>query len=179
MSRLAPPILDQDHLRGPLGALVTLVEYGDFECPYCGQAHYVVEALQDELGPQLRLVYRHFPLARVHPHSEAAAQASEAAGAQGKFWEMHDTLFENQHALEEDDLLEYARSLELDLTEFEQAMRSGRFLPRVKDDLLSGDRMGMNGTPTFFINEAQYVGSFAFPEFYRAIRHAAAVKTDR
>src|SRR5438045_1000364 len=133
MSTLTVPVRRQDHFRGSLTAPIILVEYGDFECPYCGQAHGIVKAIVDEMGPQLCFGFRNFPLASIHPHAETAALAAEAAGTQGKFWEMHDVLYENQHALEVDDLLEYARALDLEMTEFEAALKTGRDMPRIRE----------------------------------------------
>jgi protein-disulfide isomerase len=128
------------------------------------------------LGAQLCVVFRHFPLASIHPHAEAAALAAEAAGAQGKFWEMHDILFENQRALENDDLLEYGQALELERTDFEESMRTAKHLSRVKEDFMSGVRSGVNGTPTFFINGHRHEGSYEYPVLVRAIKEAAELK---
>jgi protein-disulfide isomerase len=149
---------DRDHIRGPKKAPVTLVEYGDFECPYCGMAYPVVEAVRRQMGKDLRFVYRHFPLVTAHPHAETAAEASEAAGAQHKFWEMHDVLFEHQAALEDRDLLAYAHALGLDIARFVAEVGSGVHTPRVREDFTSGVRSGVNGTPTFFINGLRYDG---------------------
>jgi protein-disulfide isomerase len=152
-STLTLPVSEErDHIQGPPTALVTLVEYGDFECPHCGMAHPIVKAIQEEFGDELRFVYRHFPLTQVHPHAERAAEAAEAAGAQGQFWEMHDTLFENQGALDDEDLLEYAQELGLDVLAFRRDLLAGTFKPRVREDFMSGVRSGVNGTPTFFIS---------------------------
>jgi protein-disulfide isomerase len=148
----------RDHIRGPRKAPVTLVEYGDFECPHCGQAHPVVEAVRRRLGDQMRFVYRHFPLVNAHPHAEAAAEAAEAAGAQHRFWEMHDLLFEHQDMLEDRDLLAYAQAIPLDIPRFVAEVGGGIYAPRVHEDFLSGVRSGVNGTPTFFINGARYDG---------------------
>lgn len=175
MSQLAKPVGKQDHFRGPKNAPVTLVEYGDFECPYCGKAHDVLQEILEKMGPQLRFVYRHFPLTTIHPHAESAALASEAAGAQGKFWEMHAILYGHQHALEEEDLQEYAQALDLDLTDFDEAMRTRRSLPRVKEDFVGGVRSGVNGTPTFFVNGFRHDGTFEFPVLHRALKQAAEV----
>ena len=172
-TKLALPVGQRDHVRGPGSAPLTLVEYGDFECPHCGRAYDVVKALEEDLGPQLRVVFRHFPLATIHPYAETAAQAAEAAGEQGKFWEMHDILFENQEALAAENLLEYAQALALDRTEFEEALRNGRHLPRVKEDFMSGVRSGVNGTPGFFVNGQRHDGSYEYPELLRALRKAA------
>lgn len=176
-TKLALPVGQRDHIRGPGSAPLTLVEYGDFQCPYCGRAYFVVKELEEELGPQLRVVFRHFPLATIHPYAESAAQAAEAAGEQGRFWEMHDILFENQDALAVENLLEYAQALALDMTQFEEALSSGRHLPRVKEDFLSGVRSGVNGTPTFFVNGRRHEGSYEYPELMRALREAAMAKS--
>jgi protein-disulfide isomerase len=170
-SQLTPPVGADDHAVGPDDAPVTLVEYGDFECPYCGMAHPIVKRARKTLGSQLRFVFRHFPLAEIHPHARVAAQAAEAAGAQGKFWEMHDTLFEHQDALEVEDLLGYAESLGLDTVKFARDLEAGTFEKRVRDDFRSGVKSGVNGTPTFFINGARYDGSWANVEaFIGALR---------
>lgn len=175
-TKLAFPVSQRDHVRGPGSARLTLVEYGDFECPHCGQAYGVVKELEEELGPQLRVVFRHFPLATMHPHADTAAQAAEAAGEQGKFWEMHDILFENQEALAGENLLEHAQALALDMAEFEEALRDGRHLPRVKEDFISGVRSGVNGTPAFFVNGQRHDGSYEYPELLRALREAAMAR---
>jgi protein-disulfide isomerase len=149
---------ERDHSRGPRTAPVTLVEYGDFECPHCGQAHVVLAELQGEMGDQFRLVFRNFPLTQVHPHAERAAEAAEAAGAQGRFWEMHDALFENQEALDDESLLSYAQDLDLDMVAFERDVVGGVYTQRVREDFMSGVRSGVNGTPTFFINGRRHNG---------------------
>ncbi len=176
--RLTPPVSDDDHAAGPADAPVTLVEYGDYECPYCGMAYPVVKALQRELGTRLRLVFRNFPLAEAHPHARHAAQAAEAASAQGKFWEMHDMLFEHQHALADADLIEYARELGLDAERVAQELEDGTHAKRVRDDFRHGVRSGVNGTPTFFINGERYDGSWMNDKkFVGALR--AAVDASR
>jgi protein-disulfide isomerase len=173
-SQLTPPVSAEDHAAGPDDAPVTLVEYGDYECPYCGMAHPIVKRAQQELGNQLRFVFRNFPLAEAHPHARLAAQAAEAAGAQGKFWEMHDMLFENQDALEVQDLVGYAESIGLDTVRFVRDLEAGTFEKRVRDDFRSGVKSGVNGTPTFFINGARYDGSWANVEsFIGALREMA------
>jgi protein-disulfide isomerase len=171
--QLTPPVGAQDQAAGPDDAPVTLVEYGDYECPYCGMAYPIVKRAQQELGNQLRFVFRNFPLAEAHPHARLAAQAAEAAAAQGKFWEMHDMLFENQTALEPDDLVGYAKSIGLDITRFERDLEAGTFAKKVRDDFRSGVRSGVNGTPTFFVNGKRYEGSWANEEaFIGALRNA-------
>ncbi|MFN2563388.1 MAG: DsbA family protein [Gemmatimonadaceae bacterium] len=171
---LTPPVSERDHVAGPDGAPVTLVEYGDYECPYCGMAYPIVNAAQRELGSRLRFVFRNFPLAEIHPHARHAAQAAEAAAAQGKFWEMHDMIFENQHALEDADLVRYAEVLGLDAERVARELEAETYAKRVRDDFRSGVRSGVNGTPTFFVNGTRYEGSWANEEaFIRALRDVA------
>lgn len=160
MSHLTPPLGARDHTQGPPppGARVTLVEYGDFECPHCGAAYPVVKAIQQALGSKLLFAYRQFPLTRIHPHAEHAAEMAEAAGEPGKFWGMHDLLFEHQDALEDDQLVAYAKTLGIDPVWAAQALTEGRYEPRVRADFASGVRSGVNGTPTFFINGLRYEG---------------------
>lgn len=173
-SGLTPPVSAGDHIAGPDDAPVTLVEYGDYECPYCGMAHLIVKAAQRALGGQLRFVFRNFPLGQIHPHARLAAQAAEAAAAQGRFWEMHDMIFEHQYALEADDLIGYAKSLGLDTLQVARDLEAGTYEKRVTDDFRSGVRSGVNGTPTFFVNGDRYDGSWANEEaFIRALRDAA------
>src|SRR5574341_917265 len=157
-ARLILPVGARDHAAGPETAPLTLVEYGDFQCPHCRKAHPIVKAVQRQLGPQLRFVYRHFPLTRIHPEAEHAAQAAEAAGAQGAFWQMHDRLFERQFALDDDSLTEYARELGLDAERIRGALDAGTYRDRVREDFMSGVKSGVNGTPTFFINRTRYDG---------------------
>jgi protein-disulfide isomerase len=171
---LAPPVSADDHRSGPEDAPVTLVEYGDYECPYCGAAHPIVQEIRRILGPNLRFVFRHFPLKQIHPHAERAAEAAEAAGAQGKFWEMHDLLFENQDALEDADLLRYAASLSLDGDRLATELSTGVYASRVRGDFRSGVRSGVNGTPTFFINGARHEASWDLPTLLAAVQAAAA-----
>jgi protein-disulfide isomerase len=171
---LTPPVSADDHSSGPEDASVTLVEYGDYECPYCGAAHPVVQEVQRILGPSLRFVFRNFPLKEIHPHAQRAAEAAEAAGAQGKFWEMHDLLFENQDALEDADLLRYAASLSLDAERFTMELSTGVHTSRVRRDFRSGVRSGVNGTPTFFINGARHEASSDLPTLLAALQAAAA-----
>ena len=147
------------HIRGPVNARLTLLEYGDFECPYCGAAHPVVDEICRRLGRHLRFVFRHFPLSTVHPHAELAAEAAEAAGAQGKFWEMHDRLFEHQDALGNDDLIAHGSALDLDIDALTRELADGTYAQRVREDFTTGVRSGVNGTPSFFINSVRYDGS--------------------
>jgi protein-disulfide isomerase len=158
VARLVLPVSERDHVQGPMSAPATLVEYGDFECPFCGQAHPIVQALQARLGRRLRFVFRHFPLTEIHPRTLPAAEAAEAAGAQGRFWEMHDVLYENQPALSDADLLRYAGALDLDLSRLVSAVAEHAHESRIREDFMSGVRSGVNGTPTFFINGIRHEG---------------------
>src|SRR5437016_5079032 len=136
---LTVPVSEQrDHVRGPGTAAVTLVEYGDFECPYCGRAYPVVKELEARMGERLRVVFRNFPLAEMHPHAEHAAEAAEAAGAQRRFWQMHDLLYERQDALEDADLIAYGSELGLDLDRFQVELAQGAHRARVREDFMSG-----------------------------------------
>src|ERR1700674_4560043 len=159
-SRLTHPVGQHDHISGPASAPVTLVEYGDYECPYCGEAYPIVKALQQRLGKRLRFVFRNFPLVNAHPHAQHAAEAAEAAGAQGKFWEMHDSLYEHQQALEDKSLIGYADELGLDVTRFTRELTEHHYAARVREDFLAGVRSGVNGTPSFFINGLRHDGSY-------------------
>lgn len=176
---LTPPVSERDHVTGPEDAPVTLVEYGDYECPYCGMAYPVVKSAQRELGKDLRFVFRNFPLAEAHPHARLAAEAAEAAAAQGKFWEMHDTLFEHQDALEAEDIIGYAKSLGLDMTQFGKDLQDSKYTKRVREDFRSGVKSGVNGTPTFFINGSRYEGSWANEKAFIHALHEAAQQSDR
>jgi protein-disulfide isomerase len=173
MSSLAPPVGPADHARGSADAPVTLVEYGDYECPHCGMAHPIVKAVESRLGDQLRFVFRHFPIASNHPHAEHAAEMAEAAADRGKFWEMHDLLYENQDALEDENLLTYAASLGIDPAWPASALQSGTFTERVRANFLSGVRSGVNGTPTFFINGVRHEGPWDEESLLAAIAEAA------
>ncbi|NIM94909.1 MAG: Na+/H+ antiporter NhaA [Anaerolineales bacterium] len=157
-AKLTPPVSVQDHIKGPTEATVDFVEYGDYECPHCRQAHAIVIELQERLGDRFRYTFRNFPITSVHPHAQLAAEAAEAAAAQGKFWEMHTALFENQGALDEEHLIQYAAELGLDTERFQKDLQEHTFAERVKEDFLSGVRSGVNGTPTFFINGLRYDG---------------------
>lgn len=148
----------RDHIQGRPDAQIVLLEYGDFECPVCGESYPIVKAIQNELGDDLCFAFRNFPLATVHPHAQRAAEAAEAAGAQGKFWPMHDRLFEQQDALETEDLTRYAAALDLDLSRFVSELLTGAHRDRVREDFRLGARAGVNGTPSFFINGTRYDG---------------------
>jgi formate-nitrite transporter family protein len=156
---LSMPVSDsRDHIQGPPAAPVTLVEYGDYQCPYCRQAYAVLEKLMPKLGDTARLVFRNFPLTQMHPYAEHAAEAAEGAAAQDRFWEMHDILFERQEALADEDLLSYAREIGLDLDRFQLEFSQHQYVDRIREDFQSGVRSGVNGTPTFFINGQRYDG---------------------
>ena len=150
------PIGPEDHIQGSHDAPVTLVEYGDFECPHCGRAYPIVKEIQHALGDDVRFVFRHFPLTQLHPRAQAAAQAAKAASRQEKFWEMYDLLFENQEALEPEDLLGHAEDLELDRGKFSEDFQDSAVIQHVHQDFIGGVRSGVSGTPTFFINGVRY-----------------------
>jgi protein-disulfide isomerase len=179
MSRLTPPVSSEDHVAGPEDAPVTLVEYGDYECPHCGRAYPIVRQVQKAMGSDLRFVFRYFPLREIHPHAERAAEAAEAAGAQGKFWPIHDLLFTHQDALEDDDLLAYASTLGLDADRFAAELESGVHADRVRRDFRSGVRSGVNGTPTFFINGIRYDAPWDLSPLLAAVRMAAGAPASR
>ena len=164
---------DRDHIQGPAEAAVTLVEYGDYECPYCGAAYPIVKDLQARMGDKLRFVFRNFPISTSHPHAEQAAEAAEAAAAQGKFWQMHDLLYENQRHLETDDLIAYARRLGLDVPRFQRELADHVHAARVREDFMSGVRSGVNGTPTFYIDGERYEGSYDAEPLLDALKQAA------
>lgn len=177
MSRLNLPLGPGDHTLGNPDAPVTLVEYGDYECPYCGRAHGAVKDVLRRMGSQVLYAYRHFPLAEAHPHAFAAAEAAEAAGAQGKFWPMHNLLFENQEALEYADLIRYADALGLDVQRFEGDLTMHTHLDKVKRDFQSGVRSGVNGTPTFYIDGVRFDGNWAPDMLITGLRNAIRMKS--
>ena len=168
-SGLTLEVRQRDHRRGPENAPVTLVEYGDYECPYCGKAYPIVKEIQRRLGDRLRFVFRNFPLAQSHPHAEHAAEAAEAAAVQEKFWEMHDYLFEHQQALDDGHLVQYAVALNLDKEMFMREMTEHVHTNRVHEDFMSGVRSGVNGTPTFFINGLRHDDSYELETLLTAI----------
>ncbi|MGH7578901.1 MAG: Na+/H+ antiporter NhaA [Gemmatimonadales bacterium] len=178
--RVAPSIADllvpvdpeRDHVAGPPEATLSLLEYGDYECPYCRAAAEVIPQLGERLGGKVRFVFRHFPLPDVHPNAALAAEAAEAAGAQGKFWEMHDLLFARQENLKPADLVRHAEELGLDLAAFQADLRSGRFSGRVAADVEGAEASGVAGTPTFFINDRRYAGTYDLASLERALLEA-------
>ena len=160
-AQLVIPVSDSDHTLGPGNAPVTLVEYGDFECPYCRRAHPLLQGVRRTMGERLRFVYRHFPLSQAHVHAEHAAEAAEAAGAQGRFWEMHDLLFEHQDALEDDDLASYAAQIGIDSQRVAREIAAGTYAKKIRGDFRGGIRSGVNGTPTLFINGVRFDGNWS------------------
>jgi protein-disulfide isomerase len=175
---LTPPVSSSDHAEGPSSAPVTLVEYGDYECPSCGGAFPIVKSLQQKMGKEMRFVFRNFPLREAHPHALHAAIAAEAVGAHGekKFWAMHDALYEHQDALSDADLAAYASDLEVSEREIANAFEVDAFADRVRADFRGGVRSGVNGTPTFFINGERYDGDWRdVPAFLSALHAAAEV----
>ena len=159
-ARLSTPINSDDHIQGPTNAAVTLVQYGDYECPYTRMSRHSVHRLQGEYPDSLRFVFRHFPLEEIHPHARAAALAAEAAGLQTDFWTMHEYLFEHQKALADADLHRYALEQRLDADRFEHDRRSSKVRERVDRDLASGEASGVQGTPTFYVNGIRHDGSY-------------------
>lgn len=174
MSALRRGIDQTDWTKGAPDAPVTLLEYGDFQCPYCGAAHMHLKRLEAEAGDAFRFSFRHFPLTQMHPDAMLAAEAAEAAGAQGKFWPMHDLLFEHQDRLDPHSLLSYAGMLGLDLRQFASDLQSHRHAPRIRRDFMEGLRSGVNGTPTFFLNGLRYDGPHTFQALLTAIREGAS-----
>jgi protein-disulfide isomerase len=167
------PVGPRDHSMGPPDAPVTLVEYGDYECPYCGRAYPIVKAIQDRLGHRLRFVFRNFPLTQSHPHAQHASESAEAAARQNRFWEMHDMLFEHQRALDDPHLVEYATTVGVAPDVFERDLAQHTFAPRVREDFMSGVRSGVNGTPTFFINGRRHDEPWDLETLLQALESAA------
>ena len=159
MTQLTQLVSERDHAQGLADAPVTLVEYGDYQCPFCGAAYPIVKLLQETLEKKLRFVFRNFPLTEAHPYALLAAEAAEAAALQGKFWEMHDLIFEQQELLEPDIIPVWAEKVGVDLEKMGRAIQQGTVTARIKDDRRSGIRSGVNGTPTFFINGRRHDGA--------------------
>jgi protein-disulfide isomerase len=173
-AELTVPVSDErDHVQGSADAPVTLVEYGDYECPYCGAAYPIVKEVQARLGQRLRFVFRNFPITTSHPHAEHAAEAAEAAAAQGWFWEMHDHLYEHQRHLEDADLHAYAEQVGLDVGRFDEELAGHAHAERVHEDFMSGVRSGVNGTPTFYINGKRHDSSYDVDTLLAALKSAA------
>ncbi len=172
-SDLVPEPGRSDHVRGSLDAPVVITEFGDFECPYCGEAYGVLETLRNTYGPKLTVVFRHFPL-RMHPHAMAAAEAAEAAGSAGKFWEMYDELYRNQARLTIPDLQGYAKAIGVPEDDVTTAIQNGTYGARIARDQRSGEESGVEGTPWFFINGLTYEGEVTAAALGAAIDRALA-----
>ena len=177
--KLTVPVNDKrDHVQGTSTAKVTLVQYGDYQCPYCGEAYGIIKKIQKRFGSELRFVFRNFPITEAHPFAETGAEIAEAAAAQGKFWEMHDFLYENQQSLFNVDFFaRYANEkLGLDGKKLKEEVLSRAYTPRIKEDFMSGIRSGVNGTPTFFINDYRHNGSYDYEVLEEAIEFAMGSK---
>lgn len=166
---LKVPVTHNDHIRGNETAPITLLEYGDYECPYCGAAHPVTKAVQRYFGEDLRFVFRHFPLNEIHPHAQMAAETAEMAGAHQRFWEMHDLIYDNQERLSVSTLAALALTLGFSAEDLEDAFGNPAYQAKIRGDFMSGVRSGVNGTPTFFINGRRYNGLYAFDDLVSAI----------
>ena len=177
MTRLSPEVSESDHALGPADARVTLVEFGDFECPHCAELIPLVAAARKAFGGNLRFVFRHFPLRSSHPHALAAAKAAEAAGEQGKFWEMYDQLYRHQSRLEDEDLLRHARELGLDMPRFERELKSAATEGRIREHLSSASQSGAGGTPSLFVNGERYEGELERGPLFAALARAAVAVT--
>lgn len=169
MSELRFPINDHDHVFGPADAPVTLVEYGDYQCPHCQAAWPQVELVLRHFGRNLRYAYRHFPISTVHPMAKPAAECAEFGGAHGLFWEMHSAIYANGPRLSAEALFSLAQQLGLDIVELRNALQQGNYASKVEADFLSGVRSGVNGTPCFFVNGERHDGSYAAPVLIAAI----------
>jgi len=172
MSTLKIPVTQEDHIQGDENAPITLVEYGDYECSYCGSAYPIVKRIQKHFGKRLRFVFRNFPLVEAHPHAGISAMTAEFAASQHKFWEMHDILYDNQESLDIPDLLDYAKSLDLSTTDLQTAIENQTFANKIQKDFMSGVRSGVNGTPSFFINGNRHNGSFEYEDLFAALDQA-------
>ena len=177
MATLRVPVSPQDHAQGPENAPVTLVEYGDYQCPHCGRAYPIVKRIQKHFGGRLRFIFRNFPLNEMHPDAESAAETAEFAGANGKFWEMHDLIFENQQRLGGQLYLELAAQLGLSAEALQSAIENGRYQDRVAADFKGGVRSGVNGTPTFYINGHRHDAPFDYDDLAQAIEAASSAAT--
>ncbi|WP_343523647.1 thioredoxin domain-containing protein [Pedobacter sp.] len=170
MSVLKPEINDQDHIQGNDSASVTIVEFGDYQCPYCGDAYPIMKEIEETFGDQIKFVFRHFPLANAHQYAFPAAIAAEAAALQGKFWEMHDALYENQYRLNAELFDELAETIGLDLEQFQKDSASEAIKTRIEDHFDSGIRSGVNGTPSFYVNGTKFDGGAA--DLYQMLKES-------
>ncbi len=166
---LKNPVSNDDHVQGGKNASITLVEYGDYECPYCGQAYPIIKQIQKHYGSKLRFVFRNFPLTEIHPLARLAAQTAEFAGSEGKFWEMHDLIYENQSNLNVELLVSLTESLDLSPEKLKKSLEDQTFDPKIQSDFIGGVKSGVNGTPTFYINGARYTGPVEFQDLVSAI----------
>jgi protein-disulfide isomerase len=174
-SALTTPVTEErDHIQGPADAPVTLVEYGDYQCPYCGAAYPIIKEVQARMGERLRFVFRNFPITTSHPNAEQAAEVAEAAATQGRFWQMHDLLYENQKRLRDPDLRAYAEQLGLEIEQLDQELAEHVHAARVREDFMSGVRSGVNGTPTFYVNGARHDDSYDLETLLAVLERAAA-----
>ena len=171
MSTLKPSLSDKDHIQGSESATVEIVEFGDYECPYCGDAYPIVKEIQETFGDQISFAFRNFPLQEAHPFAFPAALAAEAAAVQGKFWEMHDALYDNQHRLAEDIFTELAETIGLDLEKFEKDSQSEEIKQKVDSDFESGVRSGVNGTPSFYVDGTKFDGGVM--DLYQMLKESA------
>ena len=176
---MTSPVSARDHIEGHEDAPVTLVEYADYQCPYCGEAHPVIKRLQKSLGKKLRFVFRNFPLTHSHPYALLAAQAAEAAALQGKFWAMHDLIFENQEQLEPGVLPVWAHKIGLDVNQFAKAVSEGKVTKRIEEDYASGLESAVDGTPSFFINGIKYEGEDDYESLRATLLDAAGRVLER
>ena len=169
MTTLKVPVSVDDHIQGPENAPITLVEYGDYQCSFCGQAYYVIKELQDHFGDKLRFVFRNFPLTEIHPLAKVAAETAEFSGRHGHFWEMHDLIYENQELLSVPLLIQLTEGLGLSSKELEYEIERETLYAKIQKDFIGGVRSGVNGTPTFFINEQRYNGAYGFDDMVDAL----------
>jgi protein-disulfide isomerase len=173
MSKLKPPFHEQtDHYKGNLDAPVQLLEYGDFQCPHCGAAHPMLKKIEETFGSSLLFIFRHFPLSESHPYAKIAAIASEAAAEQGSFWKMFDLIFENQNSLSKQMLLILAKSLHLNIKDFQKSLSDPGIAAKVDSDFESGIFSGVNGTPSFYINSQKYNGPYTYEGLSLALEMA-------
>jgi protein-disulfide isomerase len=166
---LKVPVSDDDHIQGKKNAAVTLVEYGDYECPYCGHAYPIIKQVQEHFDSNIRFVFRNFPLTEIHPLAKPAAQVAEYAASEGVFWQMHDLIYENQANLSIELLLELAASLDLSKVKLQEALEKNAFEQKIQKDFIGGVKSGVNGTPTLFINNLRYPGPVEFEDLVSAI----------
>lgn len=172
MPHLTIPVSTTDHQQGPASAPVTLVEYGDYECSYCGEAYPIIKQVQAHFGDRLRFVFRNFPLGQMHPHAQHAAEAAEDVALQGDFWAMHDLLYEHQDDLDDQHLGEYAQRAGADIGRFTRDFTAATSGEHIHADFNGGVRSGVNGTPSFFINGQRYDGDYQFASLVSAIEAA-------